>query len=41
MPTLADFFLGMFYLLAFSIVLAVCLMIVGAALTEVRKRWPQ
>lgn len=41
MPTLAEFFLFCVYLLIFSAVLAIAIIIVGVSLVEVRKRWPR
>lgn len=38
MPSLADFFLGCFYLIVLAIVLAACVTIIGTAWIELRKR---
>ena len=39
MPTVLEFFQWCFYAVVGSIVLALCICIVGVALTEIRKRW--
>ena len=41
LPSLADFFLAMLYLIISSLVLSCCIIIVGMAFVEVRKRWPK
>jgi hypothetical protein len=41
MPSLADFFLAMLYLLIGSIVLSCCIVIVGMAFVGLRKQWPR
>lgn len=41
MPTPADFFLFCVYLLIGSVIVAVCIMLIGTTFIELRKRWPK
>jgi hypothetical protein len=41
MPSLADFFLAMLYLLIGSVVLSCCIIVVGMAFAALRKQWPK
>jgi hypothetical protein len=41
MPSPAEFFLAMFYLLIGSAILSFCIVMIGMAFVTLRKQWPK